>query len=243
MSWSFTSSASTSSSTTPPTCATCPAGSSRCPIVFRGGNGIAHQLGATHSHRDGVGLRPHPGPDRRRPQHAVRRQGSAQDRDPLRRSGDLPRIEKMLNDTRRSPGRRGLHAAARRGRRRAARATDVTIVSYGRPLQRVVPPGGRGTGRRPRHRRRADRPSHAPPARHEDDHRQSIKKTNRCVIVDEDWGYCGMGAGILYKLQKPRLRLPRRPDRVRPQRRDPRAVQPLPRRGDACPASTGSSRR
>ena len=33
-----------------------------------------------------------------------------------------------------------------------------------------------------------------------------IKKTNRCVIVDEDWGYCGMGAGILYKLQKPLLR-------------------------------------
>jgi pyruvate/2-oxoglutarate/acetoin dehydrogenase E1 component len=23
----------------------------------------------------------------------------------------------------------------------------------------------------------------------------SIKKTNRCVIVDEDWGYCGMGSG------------------------------------------------
>ena len=31
---------------------------------------------------------------------------------------------------------------------------------------------------------------------------QSIKKTNRCVIVDEDWGYCGMGAGILQKIQK-----------------------------------------
>ncbi len=22
------------------------------------------------------------------------------------------------------------------------------------------------------------------------------------MIIDEDWGYCGMGAGILYKLQK-----------------------------------------
>ena len=31
----------------------------------------------------------------------------------------------------------------------------------------------------------------------------SVKKTNRCVIVDEDWGFCGMGSGILYKLQKP----------------------------------------
>src|SRR5690606_12992687 len=26
-------------------------GQFKCPIVFRGGNGIAHQLGATHSHR------------------------------------------------------------------------------------------------------------------------------------------------------------------------------------------------
>jgi pyruvate dehydrogenase E1 component beta subunit len=31
----------------------------------------------------------------------------------------------------------------------------------------------------------------------------SIKKTHRCVIVDEDWGYCGMGAGILSRIQKP----------------------------------------
>src|SRR6185312_5120575 len=26
-------------------------GQFKCPITFRGGNGIAHQLGATHSHR------------------------------------------------------------------------------------------------------------------------------------------------------------------------------------------------
>jgi pyruvate dehydrogenase E1 component beta subunit len=31
----------------------------------------------------------------------------------------------------------------------------------------------------------------------------SVRKTNRCVIVDEDWGYCGMGAGIIQKIQKP----------------------------------------
>jgi pyruvate dehydrogenase E1 component beta subunit len=31
----------------------------------------------------------------------------------------------------------------------------------------------------------------------------SVKKTNRVVLVDEDWGYCGMGSGILYKIQKP----------------------------------------
>jgi pyruvate dehydrogenase E1 component beta subunit len=32
---------------------------------------------------------------------------------------------------------------------------------------------------------------------------KSIQKTNRCVIVDEDWGYCGMGSGIMQKIQKP----------------------------------------
>ncbi len=25
---------------------------------------------------------------------------------------------------------------------------------------------------------------------------ESIRKTHRCVVVDEDWGYCGMGDGI-----------------------------------------------
>src|SRR5437762_1901784 len=29
----------------------------------------------------------------------------------------------------------------------------------------------------------------------------SVRKTHRCIIVDEDWPYCGMGAGILEKIQ------------------------------------------
>jgi len=78
---------------------------------------------------------------------------------------------------------------------------DVTVVSYGRPMQRVV-------------RSAVDalvkdhdvdvelidlrtlRPMDAGTVL------ASIKKTHRCVIVDEDWGYCGMGSGILHKLQK-----------------------------------------
>ena len=32
---------------------------------------------------------------------------------------------------------------------------------------------------------------------------ESVKKTNRLVLVDEDWPYCGMGAGILAQLQEP----------------------------------------
>ena len=30
----------------------------------------------------------------------------------------------------------------------------------------------------------------------------SVKKTNRLLIVDEDWPYCGMGAGILAQLNE-----------------------------------------
>jgi pyruvate dehydrogenase E1 component beta subunit len=31
---------------------------------------------------------------------------------------------------------------------------------------------------------------------------KSIKKTNRCVIIDEDYGYCGIGDAIIGKLHK-----------------------------------------
>jgi pyruvate dehydrogenase E1 component beta subunit len=31
----------------------------------------------------------------------------------------------------------------------------------------------------------------------------SVKKTNRLVLVDEDWPFCGMGAGILAQLHEP----------------------------------------
>jgi pyruvate dehydrogenase E1 component beta subunit len=31
---------------------------------------------------------------------------------------------------------------------------------------------------------------------------QSIRKTHRCVIVDEDWSYCGIGAGIMERIYK-----------------------------------------
>jgi pyruvate dehydrogenase E1 component beta subunit len=79
---------------------------------------------------------------------------------------------------------------------------DVTIVSYGRPLSRAVRPAVQhlveNHGIDPevidiRTLRPLDVNTII----------NSVKKTNRCVIIDEDWGYCGMGSGILYKLQKP----------------------------------------
>jgi pyruvate dehydrogenase E1 component beta subunit len=79
---------------------------------------------------------------------------------------------------------------------------DVTLLSYGRPLQRVV----RSAVEHLVNDHGIDvelidlrtlRPLDVQTIVN------SVKKTNRCVIVDEDWGYCGMGSGILYKIQKP----------------------------------------
>jgi len=174
-------------------------GAYKVPIVFRGGNGIAHQLGATHSHRMESVYARIPGLITVAPSTPYDAKG-------LLKSAircDDPVIflesEKMLNDTGEVPSEEyllpiGVANVERQG-------ADVTIVSYGRKMKRVV----------------RDAVKHLV-----EDHGidvelidlrtlrpldtntivESIKKTNRCIIVDEDWGYCGMGSGILYKIQK-----------------------------------------
>ena len=174
-------------------------GQFKVPIVFRGGNGIAHQLGATHSHRmESVYARI--------PGLIVVSPSTPYDAKGLLKSSircDDPVIflesEKMLAEKGEVPDEEyltplGVANVEREG-------NDVTVVSYGRALQRVVRPAVQHL---------------------QDDHgidvelidvrtlrpldvdtiAASIEKTNRCVIVDEDWGYCGMGSGILFKLQK-----------------------------------------
>ncbi len=176
-------------------------GQLKVPIVFRGGNGIAHQLGATHSHRmESVYARI--------PGLVVVCPSTPADAKGLLKSAircDDPVIflesEKMLNDTGEVPESRdfmlpiGVANVERTG-------SDVTVISYGRPLQRVVRPAVEALVKEHgvdvelidlRTLRPLDLPTIL----------ASIKKTHRCVIVDEDWGYCGMGSGILYKIQKP----------------------------------------
>ena len=176
-------------------------GQYKVPVVFRGGNGIAHQLAATHSHRMESVYARVPGLIVVAPSTPAEAKGllkaSIRCDDPV----IFLESEKMLNETGEVPDDAnftlplGVANVERAGK-------DVTIVSYGRPLQRVVRPAVQHLL---------------------DDHGidvelidlrtlrpldvqtvvDSVKKTNRCVIVDEDWGYCGMGSGILYKLQKP----------------------------------------
>jgi len=109
--------------------------------------------------------------------------------------------EKMLADTGEVPDDKdftlplGVANVERQG-------SDVTIVSYGRPLARVARPSVETLVNDHgidvelidvRTLRPLDVNTIV----------ESVKKTNRLVIVDEDWGYCGMGSGILYRLQKP----------------------------------------
>src|SRR5688500_10907319 len=176
-------------------------GQFKCPVVFRGGNGIAHQLAATHSHRMESVYSRVPGLIVVHPSTPAEAKGllksSIRCDDPV----IFLESEKMLADSGEVPESAdftlplGVADVERQGK-------DVTLVSYGRPLQRVV---------RPAVQHLADdhgidvelinlrtlRPLDV------DTIVKSIQKTNRCVIVDEDWGYCGMGSGILYKIQKP----------------------------------------
>jgi pyruvate dehydrogenase E1 component beta subunit len=176
-------------------------GQFKVPITFRGGNGIAHQLGATHSHRMESVFARIPG-------LIVVAPSTPADAKGLLKSSircDDPVIflesEKMLAETGEVPDDRefvlplGIANVERTG-------NDVTVLSYGRPLQRVVRPAVEALVKD--HGidvelidLRTLRPLDVETIL------TSIRKTNRCVIVDEDWGYCGMGSGILYRIQKP----------------------------------------
>ncbi|MGB7158753.1 MAG: alpha-ketoacid dehydrogenase subunit beta [Tepidisphaeraceae bacterium] len=176
-------------------------GQFKCPIVFRGGNGIAHQLGATHSHRMESVYSRIPGLIVVTPSTPAEAKGllkaSIRCDDPV----IFLESEKMLGEKGDVPDDKdftlplGVANVEREGK-------DLTILSYGRPLQRVVRPAVEALVK-----------DHGIDAELIDlrslrplDTKTilaSIEKTNRCVIVDEDWGYCGMGAGILQKIQKP----------------------------------------
>src|SRR5580692_4418169 len=111
-------------------------GQFKIPIVFRGGNGIAHQLGVTHSHRvESIYARI--------PGLIVVAPSTPYDAKGLLKSAircDDPVIflesEKMLNDVGEVPSEEYLLPI---GKARIEReGKDVTVISYGRPLQRVV---------------------------------------------------------------------------------------------------------
>ncbi|MFI5381590.1 MAG: alpha-ketoacid dehydrogenase subunit beta [Tepidisphaerales bacterium] len=175
-------------------------GQFKVPVVFRGGNGIAHQLGATHSHRMEAVYARIPGLIVVAPSTPAEAKGllksSIRCDDPV----IFLESEKVLNDVGEVPDGEYLLPLGKAKIEREG--SQVTVVSYGRPLQRCV----RNAVDRLANDYHIDvelidlrtlRPLDLPLLV------ESVKKTGRCVVVDEDWGYCGMGAGIVQKLCKP----------------------------------------
>ncbi|HEY1628679.1 MAG TPA: alpha-ketoacid dehydrogenase subunit beta [Tepidisphaeraceae bacterium] len=174
-------------------------GQYKMPIVFRGGNGIAHQLAATHSHRVETIYTRIPG-------LVVVHPSTPYDAKGMLKSAircDDPVIflesEKMLSEKGEVPSEQYTVPIGKANVEREG--NDVTIVSYGRPLQRVVRPAVDALVKD--HNvdvelidLRTLRPLDTQTLIN------SIRKTHRCVIIDEDYGYCGIGAGVLDKIQK-----------------------------------------
>jgi len=173
-------------------------GQVKVPIVFRGGNGIAHQLGATHSHRVETLYARIPGLIVVSPSTPYEAKG-------LLKSAircDDPVIflesEKMLGEKGEVPEEEytlpiGIAKIERPGK-------DVTVLSYGRPLSRCVRPAIAELEARGFDPEVIDLRSLRP--LDIDTIAKSIAKTHRCVIIDEDYGYCGIGDAIIGKLHK-----------------------------------------
>src|SRR5688500_9501054 len=112
-------------------------GQYKVPVTFRGGNGIAHQLGATHSHRMESVYARIPGLIVVTPSTPAEAKGLL--KSSIRCDDPVIFLEngKMLNDKGEVPDDKdftlplGVANIERPG-------ADVTVVSYGRPLQRVV---------------------------------------------------------------------------------------------------------
>src|SRR5580704_10869086 len=113
-------------------------GQFKMPIVFRGGNGIAHQLAATHSHRMESVYARIPGLIVVAPSTPYDAKGllktSIRCNDPV----IFLESEKMLGEKGEVPTEEYLLPIGKAHIERPGK--DVTIVSYGRPLQRVVRP-------------------------------------------------------------------------------------------------------
>src|ERR1700691_2997334 len=113
-------------------------GQFKIPMVFRGGNGIAHQLGATHSHRVESIYARIPGLIVVAPSTPAEAKGLLKSAircyDPV----IFMESEKMLGEKGEVPLEEYLLPL---GKAKVEReGADVTLVSYGRPLQRVVRP-------------------------------------------------------------------------------------------------------
>jgi pyruvate dehydrogenase E1 component beta subunit len=172
-------------------------GQLKVPIVFRGGNGIAHQLGATHSHRmESVYTRI--------PGLIVVAPSTPYDAKGLLKASircDDPVIflesEMMLNDRGEVPEGDYTVPIGKADVKKCG--DDVTLVTWGKVTKMVLKAAQELAENHDIDAEVIDLRTLRP--LDEECIINSVRKTHRCVIVDEEWPYCGMGAGILEKIQ------------------------------------------
>jgi pyruvate dehydrogenase E1 component beta subunit len=173
-------------------------GQFKCPIVFRGGSGIAHQLGATHSHRVDLLYARVPG-------LVVLAPGTPRDAKGLLKTAircDDPVIflesELMLNDRGEVPEGEftipiGVADVKKSGE-------DVTIVTWGKCLKMALKAAQVLADEHEIDAEVLDLRTLRP--LDENAIIESVAKTNRCVVFDEDWTYGGMGGAIVAQVQE-----------------------------------------
>jgi pyruvate dehydrogenase E1 component beta subunit len=173
-------------------------GQFKFPIVFRGGNGIAHQLGATHSHRVDILYARTPG-------LVVVAPGTPYDAKGLLKSAircDDPvcflESELMLNDRGEVPD--GDYTIPLGVAEVKKEGEDVTIVTWGKCLKMALKAAQVLAEQHDIDAEVLDLRTLRP--LDEQAIINSIRKTNRCVVLDEDWTYGGMGGAIIAQVQE-----------------------------------------
>ncbi len=173
-------------------------GQFKIPIVFRGGNGIAHQLGATHSHRVDALFSRVPGLTVVAPSCPYDAKGLLKS---AIRSDDpviFLESEVMLNDRGEVPDEPYTLPIGRAYVRREG--SDVTFICWSKMVKLCMAAAEKLQSEDGISAEVIDLRTLRP--LDEDTLVSSIRKTNRCVVVDEDWPYCGMGAGIVERLYR-----------------------------------------
>jgi len=171
-------------------------GQFKLPIVFRGGNGIAHQLAATHSHRVDALYSRVPGLVVVAPSNPYDAKGLL--KSAIRCDDPVMFLESeiMLADKGEVPAEEytlplGVADIKRPG-------SDVTLICWSKMVKLCLNAAAELEQQHGIDAEVIDLRTLRP--LDEQTIAQSIRKTHRCIIVDEDWGYCGMGAGVMEKV-------------------------------------------
>jgi pyruvate dehydrogenase E1 component beta subunit len=175
------------------------AGQFKVPIVFRGPNASARQVGSQHSHAVDALYTNFPGlyvayPSTPRDAKGLLKMAIRDDNPVVFLEGET------LYNTKGEVPDASEDELIPFGRARIAReGTDVTVVTWGRPYATVLEvakeleqEGISCEVIDPRTLRPLDHASIV----------QSVKKTNRCVVVHEHWPYGGPGAEIVDRVQR-----------------------------------------